>query len=152
MFKLIFDKDVNFIKNNTPKVETLRLAHTIQILCLSTLNLINQRNVSHIKLSKYCHIDARLAKQEIHEKFFLNVIYPVCLSDLEITGILTTLFSVSASGPSVSYFCNKYSYHSVMAVGALLSCFGIMLTGLAPATWYLYGTMSVIVGKTTTKC
>ena len=29
----------------------------IQILCLSTLNLINQRNVSHIKLSKYCDID-----------------------------------------------------------------------------------------------
>ena len=32
-------------------------------LCLSTLNLINQRNVSHIydiKLSKYCDIDARL--------------------------------------------------------------------------------------------
>ena len=28
--------------------------------CLSTLNLINQRNVSHIKLSKYCDIDARL--------------------------------------------------------------------------------------------
>ena len=27
---------------------------------MSTLNLINQRNVSHIKLSKYCDIDARL--------------------------------------------------------------------------------------------
>ena len=36
------------------------MARYIQILCLSTLNLINQRNVSHIKLSKYCDIDARL--------------------------------------------------------------------------------------------
>ena len=36
------------------------MAHKIQILCLSTLNLINQRNVSHIKLLKYCDIDVRL--------------------------------------------------------------------------------------------
>ena len=36
------------------------MARYIQILCLSTLNLINQRNVSHIKLSKYCDIDTRL--------------------------------------------------------------------------------------------
>ena len=36
------------------------MAHYIQILCLSTLNLVNQRNVTHIKLSKYCQIDARL--------------------------------------------------------------------------------------------
>ena len=51
---------LNKIKsNNAPKVETLRMACYIQILCLSTLNLINQINVSHIKLSKYCDIDAR---------------------------------------------------------------------------------------------
>ena len=50
---------LNKIKsNNAPKVETLRMACYIQILCLSTLNLINQINVSHIKLSKYCDIDA----------------------------------------------------------------------------------------------
>ena len=42
------------------------MARSIQILCLSTLNLINQRNVSHIKLSKYCDIDARL----INDKYF----------------------------------------------------------------------------------
>ena len=41
-------------------METLRIACYIQILCLSTLNLINQRNVSHIKLSKCYDIDARL--------------------------------------------------------------------------------------------
>ena len=53
---------LNKIKsNNAPKVETLRMACYIQILCLSTLNLINQINVSHIKLSKYCDIDARLS-------------------------------------------------------------------------------------------
>ena len=63
MLKPIFDKDVNFFlkkKFCTPKVETLRMARYIQILCVSALNLINQRNVSHIKLSKYCDIDARL--------------------------------------------------------------------------------------------
>ena len=51
MLKLIFDKDVKFFwgeKFNAPKVETLRMARYIQILCLSTLNHINQRNVSHI--------------------------------------------------------------------------------------------------------
>ena len=36
------------------------MARHILILCLSTLNLINRRNVSHIKLSKYCDIDANL--------------------------------------------------------------------------------------------
>ena len=41
-------------------MKTLKMARYIQILCLSTLNLINHRNVSHIKLSKYCDIDARL--------------------------------------------------------------------------------------------
>ena len=45
---------------NATKVETLKMARYIQILNLSTLNIINQRNVSHIKLSKYCNIDARL--------------------------------------------------------------------------------------------
>ena len=47
------------------------MAHYIQILCLSTLPLINQRNVSDIKLSKYCHIDARLAQFQIliYDKF-----------------------------------------------------------------------------------
>ena len=51
MLKLIFDKDVKFFwgkKFNETKVETLRMTRYIQILCLSTLNLINQRNVSHI--------------------------------------------------------------------------------------------------------
>ena len=63
MLKFIFDKDVIFISNkiDAPKVETLRMARYIQILCLSTLNLINQRNVFHIKLSKYCDIDAHLS-------------------------------------------------------------------------------------------
>ena len=55
MLKLIFNKDVNFKKKkkkiNEPKMETLRMARYIQILCLSTLNLINQRNASHIILS-----------------------------------------------------------------------------------------------------
>ena len=46
-------------------VETLRMALYIQIVCLSTLNLINQRNVSHIKLSKYCDIDTRLVLKKI---------------------------------------------------------------------------------------
>ena len=60
MLKLIFDKYVNiFLKKkfNAAKMETLRMARYIQILDLSTLNLKNQRNVSHIKLSKYCDID-----------------------------------------------------------------------------------------------
>ena len=64
MLKLIFDKDVNLFRNklfNAPKVETSRMARYIQILCLSTLNLINYRNVSNIKLSKYSDIDARLS-------------------------------------------------------------------------------------------
>ena len=59
MLKLIFDKDVKFFRKkyfDAPKVETLRMARHILILCLSTLNLINQRNVHHIKLSKYCNI------------------------------------------------------------------------------------------------
>ena len=61
MLKLIFDKDVNFFsEKNNLKVETLRMARYIQILCLSTLNPVNQRDVSHIKLSKCCDIDARL--------------------------------------------------------------------------------------------
>ena len=72
MLKLIFDKDVNFKKKkfNVPKVETLRMARYIQILCLSTMNLINQRNVSHIKLSKYCDIDARLIKFKFKNQIF----------------------------------------------------------------------------------
>ena len=45
---------------------TLRMARYIQILCLSALNLIKQRNVSLIKLSKYCDIDARLEKISIY--------------------------------------------------------------------------------------
>ena len=60
MLKLIFDKYVNiffFFKFNAPKMETLRMARYIQILYLSTLNLKNQRNVSRIKLSRYCDID-----------------------------------------------------------------------------------------------
>ena len=63
MLKLIFDNDVNFFEKkyfDAPKVEASRMARYIQILCLSTLNLINQRNVSYIKLSKYCDIDACL--------------------------------------------------------------------------------------------
>ena len=54
MLNLIFDKDVNYFekKIDAPKVETLRMARHIQILCLSTLNLTNQRNVS-FKLSKF---------------------------------------------------------------------------------------------------
>ena len=63
MLKLTFDKDVNFFRKklfNALKVETLRMTRYIQILCLSTLNHINQRNVSHIKLSKYWDIDASL--------------------------------------------------------------------------------------------
>ena len=36
------------------------MARYIQIFCLSALNLINHRNVSDIKLPKYCYIDARL--------------------------------------------------------------------------------------------
>ena len=39
------------------------MVYYIQILCLSTLTHINQRNVSHNKLSKYCHIDAHLVVQ-----------------------------------------------------------------------------------------
>ena len=35
------------------KVATLRMTHFTQNLCLS-LNLINERNESHIKVSKYC--------------------------------------------------------------------------------------------------
>ena len=39
------------------------MVHYIQILCLSTLNLINHKKVlSHIKVSKYCHIDVRLGR------------------------------------------------------------------------------------------
>ena len=69
MSKLIFDQDHKIIRCKPFKikkiiimrqcieVETLRMAHYsnqynyIQILssCLSTLNLINQRNVSHFK-------------------------------------------------------------------------------------------------------
>ena len=66
MLKFIFDKDVNFFQKtiSTPKVETLKMVRYIQILCLSTLNLINQRNVSHIKLSKYCDIDVRLSARQ----------------------------------------------------------------------------------------
>ena len=58
MLKSIFDEDVDFFSKTI-------------ILCAkggdfkkgaldSDFNLINQRNVSHIKLSKYCDIDARL--------------------------------------------------------------------------------------------
>ena len=46
------------------------MARYIQILCLSTMNLINQRNVSHIKLSKYCDIDARLIKFKFKNQIF----------------------------------------------------------------------------------
>ena len=63
MLKLTSDKDVNFFGKkqfNALKVETLSKARYIQIFCFSALNLRNQRNVSHIKLSKYCDIDARL--------------------------------------------------------------------------------------------
>ena len=38
-------------------METLTMARYIQILYLSTFNLKNQRNVSRIKLSRYCDID-----------------------------------------------------------------------------------------------
>ena len=59
-------------------METLRMARYIQILCLSTLNFINQRNVSHIKLSKYCDIDARLSLgneilQEVSDAKYLGI-------------------------------------------------------------------------------
>ena len=70
MLKLIFDKDVNFFEKNNlmrqsrpkPKVMALRMVHYIQILCLSKLNLVNQRNVSNTKLSKHCDIDACLIR------------------------------------------------------------------------------------------
>ena len=65
MLKPIFDEDVDFFSKKIilcAKGGDFKkgACHKIQILCLSTLNLINQRNVSHIKLSKYCDIDARL--------------------------------------------------------------------------------------------
>ena len=55
MLKPIFDEDVDFFskkiilcaKGGDFKKGAL---DSLQILCLSTLNLINQRNVSHIKL------------------------------------------------------------------------------------------------------
>ena len=57
--KPFFEKKKHF---SAPKVVTLRLARYIQIFCLSTLNLINQRNVWHIKLLKYCDLEVRLPK------------------------------------------------------------------------------------------
>ena len=72
MLKLNFHKNVNlkriYIYFYSPKVETLRIACHIQILCLSTLNL--QTNLSHIKLSKYCDIDARLLKHAAVVDFY----------------------------------------------------------------------------------
>ena len=55
MLKPIFDKDVNFFQKN---------------------NLVRQRwrNVSHIKLSKYCDIDARLIFHQEFELFSKNKI------------------------------------------------------------------------------
>ena len=57
------------------------MAHYIQILCLSRLNLINQRNVSHIKLSKYCDIDAHLS----HSTPLFKSLKILKLEDLYIT-------------------------------------------------------------------
>ena len=66
MIKPIFDKDVNFFlkkkilcaKDGDFKNGAL---HS-DFMFVNIENLINQRNVSHIKLSKYCDIDARLEK------------------------------------------------------------------------------------------
>ena len=70
MIKPIFDEDVDFFSKKiilSAKGGDFKKGALDSVLCLSTLNgiylnLINQRNVSHIKLSKYCDIDARLAK------------------------------------------------------------------------------------------
>ena len=59
------------------------MARYIQILCLSTLNLINQRNVSHIKLTKYCDIDARLPEMERKQYFELENVVFVLFSDFK---------------------------------------------------------------------
>ena len=99
MLKLIFDKDVNFFwKNNltcqSPKVETLRMARYMQILCLSTLNLINQRNVSHMKLSKYCNIDARLGYGNIKMIQDIKIVLTLESRELVLLIICPTLRSV----------------------------------------------------------
>ena len=86
MLKLIFDKHVNLKKKkiNTPKVQTLEMARYIQIICLSTWNLKNQRNVSHLKLSKYCDIDA-------HLDFSMHAAHSTCQS----CGVLYTGYAIS---------------------------------------------------------
>ena len=64
MLKPIFDEDVDFFSKKIilrAKGGDFKKGALDSDLCLSTLNLINQINVSHIKLSKYCNIDARLS-------------------------------------------------------------------------------------------
>ena len=63
MLKPIFDEDVDFFSKKIilcAKGGDFKKGALDSDLCLSTLNLINQRNVFHIKLSKYCDIDAHL--------------------------------------------------------------------------------------------
>ena len=56
MLKLIFDKeDVNLKKKiHNPKVETLRMARHILILCLSTLNLILPNSLTSQRRWRSC--------------------------------------------------------------------------------------------------
>ena len=77
MLKPIFDEDVDFFSKKIilcAKGGDFKKGALDSDLCLSTLNLINQRNVSHIKLSKYCDIDARLAMimNVINLLFYIN--------------------------------------------------------------------------------
>ena len=64
MLKPIFDEDVDFFSKKiilcAKGGDFKKGALDSDFMFVSTLNLINQRNVSHIKLSKYCDIDARL--------------------------------------------------------------------------------------------
>ena len=106
MLKLNFCKGVIFFFEkyfNTPKVETLRMAHR---LCLSILNLINQRNVSHIELSKYCDTDARLI-------LFTIIVYFMHLVSLTSWQLNINLYDIySACLIILSMTANFYSINS----------------------------------------
>ena len=61
MFKLIWTNSSTFFKKNNLLRQMWRLRDwriTFRFYVFLTLNHINQLNVTHIKLSKYCHIDA----------------------------------------------------------------------------------------------
>ena len=77
------------------------MARYIQISCVSTLNLINQRNVSHIKLSKYCDIDARLLI--MHTWRTLQAIYAAH----------TLKFAVGLHGTQKFHLIVKYKHHQI---------------------------------------